>query len=69
MFMDRNDDPTPADEGRFIPDAELAAWFKAVQSKYPQVFLPDDKLFGEYNEQHPMGQNSWRTLMMIQASQ
>lgn len=56
MFMDQNEDPSPADEGKFIPDAELEAWFKAMQTKHPQVFLPDDKLFGEYEEQHSMGQ-------------
>lgn len=56
MFMNQSADPSPEDEGKFISDAELAAWFQSMKKKYPQIFLPDDKLFGEYEEQHPMDQ-------------
>lgn len=57
MFMDDdNQDPTPADEGKFIPDAELEEWFNEMKQKYPQVYLPEDTLFGTFSEQHSMGQ-------------
>jgi hypothetical protein len=48
-------DPSPADVGKFIPVAELEAWHQQMQQKYPDVFPPDDKLYGEYEGPHPMG--------------
>jgi len=60
MFMDDDDqDPTPADEGKFIPNSELLQWFKEMQKKHPkhpQIYLPIDTLFGTYTEQHGLGQ-------------
>jgi hypothetical protein len=32
-----NDDPTPADEGNFIPDADLQKWWKSMQQKHPDI--------------------------------
>ena len=37
-----NDDPTPADIGRFIPQSELHAWWAYMQRNYPQVFPASD---------------------------
>lgn len=55
MFQE-DDDPTVANIGKFIPNAELEEWFRGMQSKYPQIFLKDDKLFGEDDAQHGQGQ-------------
>lgn len=37
-----DDDPTPADIGRFIPQSELQAWWAHMQRRYPQVFPASD---------------------------
>ena len=55
MYMDQDEDPTPADEGRFIPVDELQTWFEKMQKKYPDVFLPEDKLFDNDGQQHSLG--------------
>ena len=57
MFMDQSDDdqePTAADEGKFLAEAELQEWWKDMQSKYPQIYKADDLLFGS-GTQHAMG--------------
>ena len=48
-------DPTSTDVGRFIPTSELMEWHERMQQRYPQVFTPDDKLFGNDGQQHPFG--------------
>lgn len=55
-FMREDPGPSTADEGTFISTAALSEWFEAMKIKCPQVFLPDETLFGTYTEQHPMGQ-------------
>ena len=37
-----NDDPTPDDIGRFIPQPELQAWWAYMQRRYPHVFPASD---------------------------
>ena len=37
-----NDDPTPADIGRFLPQSELQVWWTYMQRRYPQVFPASD---------------------------
>jgi len=47
MSMFQDDDPKPSDEGKFILETELEAWFTAMQRAYPEVFTPDQTtLFG-----------------------
>jgi hypothetical protein len=56
MFMFENDDPTAADEGRFISEAEIEAWIYSMQIAYPEVFTADQTLYGTYADQHAFGQ-------------
>ena len=55
MQQEEQGDPTAADVGRFIPDSELIQWHQHMQQRFPQVFTPDDKLFGDYPGQHGVG--------------
>merc|ERR1711935_1018120 len=48
-------DPTQNDVGKFISNAELDAWHKTMQKRFPQVFTADESLFGNDGKQHPMG--------------
>jgi len=50
-FQD-DDEPTQADVGKFIPQAELEAWWKEMQKQYPHVFRLDDPC---PSQQHPIG--------------
>jgi hypothetical protein len=54
--MEENEDPTAADVGQFIPESELAEWFQMMQQMLPQIFLPEDTLFGIYPDQHSFDQ-------------
>ena len=40
--LGEDDDPTPADIGRFIPQSELQAWWTQMQRRYPQIFPASD---------------------------
>jgi len=56
MWMNEEDEgPTAADVGRFIPNSELLKWHQEMQLQFPQIFTPDDKLFGIHDDQHAMG--------------
>jgi len=48
MFSASNEsnEPTEANVGRFIPKIQLLQWHKQMQQRYPQVYPPDDQLFG-----------------------
>jgi hypothetical protein len=55
-FLDEEQgDPTSADDGVFLTEAELAEWHRSMQEKWPQVFTADDKLYGDIGHQHPYG--------------
>lgn len=54
MFFDSSE-PSEADVGRFIPSSQLLAWHKDMQKKFPQVYTPDDKLFGTREKQYSFG--------------
>ena len=55
--MQEQSDPTENDVGKFLGDAELDAWLKMMQTRFPQVFKAGGKeiLFGSDAGQHPMG--------------
>lgn len=56
MFgMYEQGDPTQNDVGKFLSNAELDAWHKTMQKRYPQVFTADESLFGNDDKQHPLG--------------
>eukprot|EP00592_Proboscia_alata_P015158 CAMPEP_0194394740 /NCGR_PEP_ID=MMETSP0174-20130528/124026_1 /TAXON_ID=216777 /ORGANISM="Proboscia alata, Strain PI-D3" /LENGTH=615 /DNA_ID=CAMNT_0039190579 /DNA_START=9 /DNA_END=1856 /DNA_ORIENTATION=+ len=47
---------TEANVGRFIPKIQLLKWHKQMQQRYPQVYPPDDQLFGaKGGNQHTSG--------------
>ena len=54
-YEEEQGDPTAADDGVFLSDEELFAWHRSMQVKYPQIFTPDDKLFGDVGRQHLHG--------------
>jgi hypothetical protein len=54
-FEQEQAEPTSADDGKFLSEKELMAWHSLMQKKYPDIFTPDDKLFGETGKQHAMG--------------
>eukprot|EP00980_Cylindrotheca_fusiformis_P031045 scaffold25739_cov113-Cylindrotheca_fusiformis.AAC.1 len=56
MFQDDSDEASPADVGKFIPESELQAWFEGMKTKYPQVYQPDEKLYGCFDSMHPIDQ-------------
>lgn len=41
-FADADEGPTQADVGTFIPQGQLEAWWKGMQTKFPQVFTPQE---------------------------
>ena len=48
-------EPTTEEVGRFIPKSQLLQWHKKMQQRLPQIFTPDDKLFGTQGRQHELG--------------
>jgi hypothetical protein len=57
MFGYDDDEPKPSDEGKFLLETELQAWFNLMQQAYPEVYKADQTLFGPtYQEQHGLGQ-------------
>jgi len=55
MWMPDQPDPTEDDEGIFLSEAQLFDWHSKMQGRFPQVYAPDDNLFGEDPGQHPYG--------------
>ena len=47
--------PTKNNVGKFVPEHLLLDWYRKMQIKMPQVFTPDDKMFGKHGRQHPYG--------------
>ena len=41
-YRDEVEGPTAADDGVFIPQKELATWWKQLQKKYPSIYPPDE---------------------------
>ena len=54
MYQEQGD-PTTADVGRFIPTSQLLHWHRAMQQRFPQIFTPDDRLFGTRGRQYTFG--------------
>ena len=55
MLQIETREPSQADVGSFIPTSELLQWHREMQKKYPTIFTPDDKLFGNDGRQHKFG--------------
>ena len=55
MNQEEQGDPTSADIGKFIKQSELLEWHRGMQQRYPQIFPPDDKVFGTHGRQHSLG--------------
>lgn len=54
MFGDSNE-PTQDNVGKFIPTRLLLEWHEGMKKKFPQVYTPDDQLFGTQGKQHFFG--------------
>ena len=48
-------EPTIEDVGRFISKSQLIHWHRKMQQRFPQIFTPDDKLFGTQGRPHELG--------------
>lgn len=56
MFMYQEQvEPTIEDVGRFISKSQLIHWHRKMQQRFPQIFTPDDKLFGTQGRPHELG--------------